>query len=325
MRIPCWIKKGISLKDYTTFKIGGKASYFAEISEKGKLIKTLKWAKEHSLPFFILGNGSNVLFSDKGYRGIIIKIQNSKFKIQNNSIKVGAGLLLVDFLTKCVKNNLSGFEWMAGIPGTIGGAVYGNAGAFGWEVKDFFKWAKTINPKTFQEKIYSFKQCRFGYRESIFKKSKNKNDIKEIIWEVALKIRKGEKKDIQEKINGYLEHKIRQGMFKYPSAGSVFKNILIKDTPYYNFYNPRSETINIKGEEATVKKGKISAGWFIEKCGLKEKRSGGAKISDFHANLIVNFNKAKAKDILFLIKFIKKKVFEKFKIKLEEEIMVLSP
>ena len=318
MKVLKGIQQGISLKNYTTFKIGGKAKYFAEIKNLQELKQVIQWAKDNHLSFFILGNGSNVLFSDEGYQGIVIKINNATLKKNNqNTILVGAGLPLGEFLQKCIKNRWVGYEWMAGIPGTIGGAIYGNAGAFGNETKHFVKKVITLNPQDFKIKHYSLSQCKFGYRESIFKKNR------EIILVAELKVKKGNKGAIQKKIQENWQYKIQHQMFKYPSAGSIFKNIIIEETPYAKFYDRRKQTVKINNQVIPVKGGKISAGWFIEQCGLKGKIHQGAKISEFHANVIINFKRAKAKDVLYLINLIKKSVGKKFKINLEEEIVIM--
>lgn len=310
------IKRGISLKDCTTFKIGGKARYFSQVSNIKQLKKALKWAKEKNLPFFILGNGSNVLFKDEGFPGLIIKIQNNKIKEKRKSLIIGAGYLLSDLVQFAIRKGIKGYEWLNGIPGTVGGAVYGNAGAFGFEMKDLVLKVKTFDPVDFKEKIYLQKNCHFGYRSSIFQKNK------EIIWEIEILKKKGDKKRIKELSLNYLKTKIEKKMFSYPSAGSIFKNVLILNTPYKKYFNPKTEEVIIKGEKVKALQGKVSAGWFIEKCGLKGKVKGGAKIADFHANVIINFKNAKAKDVLYLINLIQKKVFEKFHIKLETEIVI---
>ncbi len=307
MKIPRWIKKDVSLKNYNTFRIGGKTKYFIKVSSRDKLIKTLRWAKENSLPVFILGNGSNVLFSDKKYKGIVIKIENNKIKkINQKTIVVGAGMMFMELLQKFLNKGLEGLEWANGIPATIGGAVFCNAGGFGYDFGKFVKKIRTIDLKTYKEKIYLQKDCKFQYRRSVFKKNK------EIIWEVELFIKKGDKIKIREKTKDYWQYKIKKGLFKYPSAGSIFKNIFAKNVP--SKYR--------KG--AIIRKEKISTGWFIEKCNLKGKKYGGAMISDFHANVIINIKNAKAKDVLSLINLCKEKVYKKFKIKLEEEIIVVS-
>ena len=302
MKTLSWIKKDVSLKHYNTFRINGKTKYFTKISSKDKLIKTLHWAKENSLPIFILGNGSNILFPDQKYQGIVIKIENNKIKkINKKTIIVGSGMMLIELLQK----GFEGLEWTNGIPATIGGAVFCNAGGFGYHFGNFIKKVKTIDLETYKEKIYFQKDSKFKYRESVYKKKK------EIIWEVEIFTKKGNKVKIMEKSKNYWEYKDEAGIFEYPSAGSVFKNIFAKGLPCK--YR--------KG--ATIKKGKISVGWFIEKCNLKGKKSGGAMISNFHANVIINIKNAKTKDVLRLINICKEKVYKKFRIKLKEEIIVI--
>ncbi len=318
------LKKNIVLANYTTFLVGGKAKYFILVSSKKQLRLALNWAKSRSLPVFILGGGSNVLFNDRVYPGLVIKINNNRvIKIKKNTIVVGGGMFLPELENKFSENSWSGLEWARGIPGTIGGAIHGNAGAFGHSIREIVKKVVTINPSTFQEKIYSLSQCQFIYRGSIFKQNS------EIIWAGELKFKKGNKKKIQETRQQYWQYKFqKRHFFKYPSAGSVFKNIFIKDTPYFKSYKQFPDSIEgealIKGKKVLIKGGKLSTGWLIEQCGLKGRKKGKAMISNDHANVIINLGGAKAKDILYLINLSKKKVWEKFKIKLEEEIIVVD-
>jgi len=316
------LKRNIALNRQTTFLVGGKAKYFLQISNKQQLYQSLSWAKSKSLPIFVLGGGSNILFRDKPYPGLVIKIANNKVrKIKKDTIVVGGGMFLPQLERKFLENSWTGLEWARGIPGTIGGAIHGNAGAFGHEIKELVKKVITINPLTLKEKVYSSSQCKFYYRGSIFKENK------EIIWVVELKFKKGKKKDIEKKRNNYWQYKFKnRHFFAYPSAGSIFKNIFIKDTPYFKTYHQLANSIEgyafIKGKRAKTKGGKLSTGWLIEQCGLKGKRKGKAMISNYHANVIVNLGGAKAKDVLYLINLCKKKVWEKFGIKLEEEIII---
>jgi len=313
------IKENISLKDYTTFKIGGKAKYFIEVQDQNQLIETLRWAQNNHVPFFILGNGSNVLFSDQGFKGLVIKINIATFKkINATTVLVGAGLTVGEFLEQCVKNSWSGYEWLAGIPGTMGGVIFGNAGAFGQEIKNFVKKVITFDFKNFKIKNYSLPQCHFDYRESIFKKKK------EIILAAELKVAKGDQEIIQKLIQDNWQYKISHHLFEYPSAGSVFKNILIERTIYKKYYDKKNNQVKILDEAIEVKGGKVSAGYFIEKTGLKGYQIGGAKVADFHANVIINVKNAQANDVLELISLIKRKVYQKFKIKLEEEVIIVK-
>jgi UDP-N-acetylmuramate dehydrogenase len=326
------IKENISLKDYTTFKIGGKAKYLAEVQNQNQLIEILRWAQDNNLPIFILGNGSNVLFSDKGFKGLIIKLNNATLsEINSSTILVGAGLTLGEFLQKCVQNSWQGYEWMAGIPGTMGGAIFGNAGAFGHEIKDYVQKVITLDLKSFkinlpkfskrklgQVKNYSLSQCHFDYRESVFKKKQ------EIILAAELKVEKGDQATIQKSIQDNWQYKISHHMFEHPSAGSIFKNIIIEKTIYKKYYDKKESKVKILNEEIEVKGGKVSAGYFIEKTGLSGYQIGGAKIADFHSNVIINVNNAKAQDVLKLISLMKRKVYQKFKIKLEEEVIIVK-
>jgi len=275
------IKRNVLLKNYTTFKIGGPAKYFFVAKNKEELISAISAAKKNHLPFFILGGGSNLLVSDKGFNGLVVKF----------------GQPLSWYVSK-------GLEWAAGIPGTIQGGVYGNAGAFGKSMKDIIESVEVFDAETGKIKIFKNKDCRFSYRNSIFRKKK-----KLIILSVRIKQQVSEgsedgeedkvlfapKKVNAKKIKQYLDYKKQTQPLNFPSAGSVFKN-------------PKG----------------FSAGELIEKCGLKGKKVGNVKISEKHANFIVNLGQGKAKDVIKLIKLIKKKVKNKFKILLEEEIQHLG-
>jgi UDP-N-acetylmuramate dehydrogenase len=310
------IKRNISLKNLTTFKIGGRAKYFTEIVSKKQLIQVLRWVNKKKLPFFVLGNGSNVLFKDDNYSGLVIKLNNSTINChQNKTLTLGAGVYLPELLQKCVKNEWGGLEWAAGIPGTIGGAVYGNAGAFGHEIKDRVIRVTTIDPINFIEKSYYSRQCQFGYRTSVFKQ------LSEIIWKVELAITPEPQSNIQQQMIANLASK--QVLLKYASAGSVFKNVLIQETPYRNSYNPKTQEVKILNQRIKVKGGKVSAGWFIEACGLKGKKRGKAMIAPFHANVIINLGGAKADEVIYLIELCQRMVWKKFKIKLEVEIIII--
>jgi len=286
-------QKNVSLKNYTTFKIGGRAKYFCTIGTKEELIEATKFAKKLKLPIFILGGGSNLLVSGERFNGVVVRIENSAFDILNSKITVGAGLLLAKLLNISAKNGLAGLEWAVGIPGTVGGAIYGNAGSFGKSMKDVVKEVEVLDIKNLDFKIYNLKDCKFSYRESAFKKKKNL-----IIVSAVLELRKGKKKQIENKIKEYLEYKKQTQPLNFPSAGSIFKN-------------PKSFSSSI-----------LTAARLIEECGLKGKKAGDAKISEKHANFIVNLGRATAKDVKKLINLAKKSVKKKFKVVLEEEVQI---
>jgi len=309
------IRKNVSLKAYSTFKIGGRAKYFTVVKNTEEISKAISLAKEKKIPFFILGGGSNVLFSDNGFEGLVIKIQNSNLKIQNENSKLkiicGAGFPLMKLVFKSSEIGATGLENLAGIPGTLGGAIWGNAGAFGREIGDLVEKVKILEVGSSKIKIKELKNkdCEFGYRDSIFKKKKNC-----IILEATLRLKKGNKKEIEEKIKEILKLRKEKQPLEFPSAGSVFKNIPAKNLP---------KKIKEKFKDK-IKNGFLSAGILIDMAGLKGYRIGGAKISQKHANFIVNLGKAKAKEVLELIKLIKREVKRKFGVKLKEEIQIIK-
>ncbi len=276
-----------TLSNLTTFGIGGKAKCFCEINNLSELKKAINWAKEKKIPWFILGGGSNILIGDKGIKGLVIKIKDSPIKIKESRLMVGSGVTLSRLLLFSLENGLSGLEFLTGIPGTIGGAIVGNAGLKKRWIGDLVEKVITFNPKDNEIHEVSKKDCDFGYRTSRFLKTK------EIIWQVVLDYKKLNKELIQKKMNVYIKKRLNQPKGK--SAGSIFKN-------------PPGQ----------------SAGKLIEKAGLKGLSINGGMVSKQHANFIINFDKAKAKDVLELVSLIKKKIKEKFNIKLEEEIKLIG-
>ena len=280
------MKKNQILAPYTTFKIGGPADWFCETKNEKEIIEAIKFAKEKKLAFFILGNGSNLLVSDNGFRGVVIRMENGEWRIDNEKILAEAGISLNKLVNIAEENSLSGIEFMVGIPGTLGGVVFGNAGAWQQNIGDKVERVKILD-KDNQFKWLNHDECQFSYRQSRFKKSK------EIILAVELKLEKGHQLEIENLMNENLQK--REGQPKEPSAGSIF-------------INPKPQ----------------SAGDLMEKCGLKGKQIGQAQISEKHANFIVNLGGAKAVDVLKLIALAQKEVREKFGIDLKTEIVFLG-
>ena len=311
------IQENILLANHTTFKIGGPARYFFIAENTEEIKKAVSAAKKLNINYFILGSGSNVLVSDKGFNGLIIKILNSKFHARNASrsdaggqilnskiIYVNAGVSLKRIVQFSIDKGLTGLEWAVGIPGTIGGAIRGNAGAFGKSISDAVIEVKVLNCnwKNNQEiKKYSSKDCGFNYRDSIFKHDKNL-----IILSAKIQLNKKNKEKSRQMISGYLKQRKENQPLEYPSAGSIFKNQ------------------KLQGEYPELKKfskyGMIPIGLLIEECGLAGKKINGAMVSEKHCNFIVNVNSAKAKDVVELINLIKKTMKNKFGIQIREEI-----
>lgn len=326
-------QKNILLAPYTTFKIGGPAKYFFIAKSSRQIIEAIKLAKKLSISYFVLGGGSNILVNDKGFNGLVIKVKNEKYKIQDKIVISEAGVLLSSLAKSSINKNLSGLEWAAGVPGTLGGAIRGNSGAFGHSISELVKNVSVFSSDNLEVNNYNKKQCKFFYRESIFKNNKgfhpvlsvlarkSKNEIfpfprsldnKNIILSAQLNLKKGDSKKSGEIIKEYLKTR-KKGNPNYPSAGSVFKNLEVKDLNLNIIKNyPRINEV--------IKGGKIPAAYFIEACDLKGKRIGDAEIYQKHANFIINLGNATAEQIVILISLIKQKVRNKFGIQLEEEI-----
>ncbi len=303
------LQRNILLANHTTFRIGGPAKYFFEAKTKNEIIEAVHWAKENRLPFFIFGGGSNLLVSDKGFSGLVIKTQANGLRVMAENIEVEAGVLLSRLIVESINNNLTGLEWGIGIPGTIGGAVVGNTGAFRKSIADALENAEVFDIESSQTKNFNKEECRFIYRGSIFKE---KPEL--IILKAVLKLEKGDAGKSTETIKEYLATR-KDNVPSFPSAGSVFKNLEFKNQPV-DF----QKMIN----EEKIKGGMVAVGYLIDQCGLKGKRSGNAQISEQHANFIVNLGGAKAEDVLRLINLCRESVKEKFNISLEEEIRHLG-
>jgi len=280
------VKTDEPLAKHTTFGIGGPADLYYEAKTTSEIIAAVKLAQQYHILYFILGGGSNLLVSDEGFRGIVIKIKNADLRFKNERAVVGAGLNLGQLVKETTRRGLLGLEFTAGIPGTVGGAVRGNAGAWRQNIGDGVVRVKVLDENN-RLRWLSRKDCHFSYRQSRFKKSQ------EIILEAELTLVKGQKQEIKQKIAEYLQ-KRRQDP-KEPSAGCIF-------------VNPKT----------------CPAGKLIEACGLKGKRIGQAQISPRHANFIVNLGGAKAEDVLELTRLVKGKVKEKFGVNLEKEICLLG-
>ncbi|MCX6741226.1 MAG: UDP-N-acetylmuramate dehydrogenase [Candidatus Parcubacteria bacterium] len=304
------ILKNISLAPYTTFKIGGRAKYFFIAKTIEQLKEAIAWSKKNKIKYFILGGGSNLLFPDRGFSGLVIRLDITNYKLQASRLTVGASLPLSHLVQLVAKNNLTGLEWAVGIPGTVGGAIRGNAGAFGQSISQAIDRVIVLTSRSAIER-WSAAKCRFAYRDSIFKSNQEL-----IISGVELKLKRGRGALIKKQMKEFLQQRRHQP--KQPSAGCVFKNPTITLRQRLNLIAQYPGLIN-----KISPGGLIPAAWLIDQCGLRGEKSGRAQISREHANFIVNSGRAKARDVEKLIVLIKKMVYNKFNIKLREEIEIV--
>src|SRR3989344_5056934 len=308
-----YFKRNYPLKDLTTVKVGGPAKYFFIAQNEKNLIKAIKWAKQNKIRWHVVGEGSNLIPNDKGFNGLIIKNKIENFKKIGNKIHVGAGNNLLEFILKINRLGLAGIEKMAGIPGTVGGAIYGCAGAYGQEIKDCLVGVRIYDGKTV--KWISKNQCLFNYRESIFKTKKNW-----IILGTELKFKSGNSEKLMnesKKIIKLREKKYWPGLL---CPGSFFKNIIIKNIKPAAL---RKKLLKKIGKDK-IMFGKIPAGYILEVVGAKGKKCGGNKRAKHHGNLIYNSGKGKSSEILKLTKMLKTKVKRRFGLDLEEEVQFVK-
>lgn len=286
-----YIKYNESMKKHTTMKVGGNAKVLVEPKTVEEIKEIIEYAKANNMDYYLLGKGSNLVVSDDGIDGIVIKI-SSKFadvKVSGNEIYATAGVSMPYISILAKENSLSGFEFASGIPGTIGGGVKMNAGAYGGEICDIVKEITYLDENG-KIKTINKDEAKFGYRDSIFKRNS-----KLVILSATFKLEYGDKEKIEELMKKNNESRRSKQPIEMPSAGSVFKR------PEGHFVGP-----------------------MIIECGMQGYSIGGAEVSKKHAGFIVNKGNATCKDILELIDEIKKKVYEKFQVNLEVEIQFIG-
>ncbi|MAP71388.1 MAG: UDP-N-acetylenolpyruvoylglucosamine reductase [Candidatus Marinimicrobia bacterium] len=281
--------KNEAMAKHTSYGIGGPAKAYVKPKDEVDLANILKFASKHKISTFFIGSGSNILVSDDGIDGIVITLGKSlkKLIIKGTSVYCQSGVMLGKFVKECISRNLSGVESLIGVPGTVGGAIIMNAGAFGSEISNYLKKV-TVMTMSGQLKSYKVDDINFSYRNSSFQNN-------EILISAEFELIQSDKKSVVEKKSIASGGRKKSQPLKYRSAGSIFKN----------------------PDEG-------AAGFYIDKAGLKGSKSGDAEISPIHANFFVNHGSAKASDIVELIRLARKTVKEKFGIMLELEIKTLG-
>ncbi len=348
------VKSNEPMAKHTTFKIGGPAEFFVTVEETNALIALIQYLNEQGVAWFIVGGGSNMLAGDQGYKGVVIKLktQNSKVtRLRSHELRRGeetqtknsktelfaeAGCITVAIAQLSMQNRLTGFEWGVGVPGTIGGAVRGNAGAMGGEMKDSVAKVTVLRDGEIIE--LSNPDCKFSYRESIFK---HNNDV---ILSVILQLRPAKNQNSMKQALEYLQYRNKTQPQGFASTGCIFKNYELKSQnskvtrlrSHEVRRGEETETQNLKLKSDLLLKfpndtekinhffdiGKISVGWLVEKAGMKGVQIGQAKVSETHGNFVVNLGSARAEDVLMLVDAIKQKVYTTCGIQIEEEIQI---
>ena len=287
-------QRSVPLRSYSSFKIGGDADLFMEALTLDELKSAVSLARQLALPFYVIGGGYNLLFDDAGFRGLIIKNGTGGRHLSGeDEIEVLGGTPLSEVVRFAQERSLEGFEFLAGIPGTVGGAIYGNAGAFGQSISALVKDAFLLDERG-EERRGKGEILEFGYRFSWLKKKH------EILLRAVLKGKPGDKKKIEKKMTENLEaRKTKHPPWGTACAGSYFKNLILPDGS------------------------KVAAGYLLEQVGAKELRIGDATVFPGHANFIINLALARSQDIRHLAQELRERVKAKFGLELEEEVIYL--
>ena len=280
------------MSKYTSFRAGGKAAALVEVENKEQLKAVLRFADEENIPHLLIGNGSNTLFKDSGYQGLVIKLGdyfNYLAEESDTRLRIGASMLLSTAAKMALEESLTGMEFASGIPGSIGGAIFMNAGAYGGEMKDIVASVHAVSPDGREEKDFTNEEMQFGYRSSILQQNGW------IATDVTFNLTTGNKEEIAAQMKDLNARRNAKQPVNYPSAGSTFK----RPEGYF-------------------------AGKLIEDAGLKGLTVGGAQVSTLHSGFVINKGGASATDILQLIALVQNTVYDKFGVMLEPEVRIIG-
>lgn len=303
------VRENVPLAPSTTFEIGGAAKYFAEVGTEEEIREAIEWAQERNVPLIIFAGGSNVLVPDVGLDALVVRIIGEDLIIDSDLVDVHSGRNLLSLIRAVGEKGLGGWEKLAGIPGTVGGAVRGNAGAFGPEIKDFVEGVRTLNTVSGEIKDFNNADSNFSYRHSYFK-----DNPEWIITRVHLRLASVDPAESKRLIEETIAEREKRHLQNVRAAGSFFMNPVAPANVIEMFE---------KEKQLRSRGGRVPAGWLIEKAGMKGATVGDAIASLQHPNYIINQGNATARQVRELAEKIKQAVLEKFGVLLEEEAAVL--
>lgn len=299
---------GALLKDYTRFGIGGPAALYAETSKEASFVEALQLVRCGSTPYVVIGGGTNLIVSDAGYRGIVLRFTARGLRSEGLSVWADAGGDLQDLVDYTIDHGLAGIETMTGIPGSVGAAIYGNAGAYGHSIMESVHAVRFFDGESIR--TFNNAECEFLYRESVFKRHKGW-----IIFSTELRLRAAPAEVLRKAADDIL--KIRNE--KYPPtmkcAGSIFKNLIFAKLP-----GPARAAVPAK----VIREGKVPSAYFLEQVGAKGLKNGDIHVADYHANLIYNAGHGTARELTEVIDLLKSRVRERFGLELEEEVQYVG-
>ena len=301
------VSQNVSMNRYTRFNIGGPASILAQTGDEEAFIAAIEVARASGMGVFVIGEGTNLIVSDQGFDGIVLRFTGSRIEAAANTVKVAAGALLQELVDFGIERGLTGLETLAGIPGSVGAAIYGNAGAYGRSISDSVRSVRFHDWQKVRE--LNAQQCGFQYRESVFKSNRN--------WSIIaaeLVLEKANAAELRARADEIIEIRNK----KYPPemlcAGSIFKNLILKELP---------PVVADRVPMTVVREGKAPAAYFLEQVGAKGMGCGDIHVADYHANLIYNAGAGTAKQVCELIADLKSRVRESFGFDLVEEVQYI--
>ena len=299
---------GAPLSRYTRFGIGGPADLYAETSDSGAFTTALEAAKASGLPTVVIGDGTNLIVSDAGFRGIVLRYRAASLAAEANRVAADAGAVLQDLVDFTIARGLKGLETLSGIPGSVGAAIYGNAGAYGHSISERVTSVRFYDGSAVR--IFDNAQCEFHYRESIFKRRKAW-----IIFSAELSLDVSDATALREVADGILKVRNEKFPVTMKCAGSIFKNLMFANLP---------PQVAAEVPATAVREGKVPAAWFLERVGAKGVRRGEIHVADYHANLLYNAGGGTSADLRALILELKQRVRDRFAIEIEEEVQYVG-
>jgi len=302
------VSAGTPLARYTRFGIGGPADLYAETGSVEAFIASIEAARETGIPMMVIGGGTNLIVSDQGFRGLVLRYRGDSLVAANGRVVAQAGAVLQDLVDFTIARGLKGLETLAGIPGSVGAAVYGNAGAYGHSISE-----RVVKVQFYDGacvRVFDNEECEFHYRESIFKRHKEW-----IVFSTQLLMENADAAALRQAADDILKVRNEKFPITMKCAGSIFKNLLMAELP---------EPVAAEVPEKVVREGKIPAAWFLEQVGAKGMVRGDIRVAEYHANLIYNAGDGTAADLCGLIQELKTRVRDRFGMELEEEVQYVG-
>src|SRR5262245_25992316 len=302
------VLRGAPLSRYTRFGIGGPADLYAETGSAEAFIAAWHEAQSSGIPTVVIGGGTNLIVSDDGFRGIVLRFRADRLMAAGDRVYAEAGAVLQDLVDFTIDHGLKGLETLAGIPGSVGAAVYGNAGAYGHAIAE-----RVVSVRFFDGcaiRVFRNPECEFHYRESVFKRHKDW-----IIFSTDLRLDPDDAASLRATADGIVKVRNEKFPVTMKCAGSIFKNLLLDELP---------PAVAIQVPAAVIREGKIPAAWFLEQVGAKGFQNGGIEVANYHANLIYNTGSGTAAELCTVIRELKRRVWERFELDLEEEVQYVG-